>query len=129
MLVQLCVETREFHMAKLVLDKDIYSFPLNQRPGPSNPLNRLICSRNQSSSNFITPSSGFTEKLSYKDILQYFLLGGMIYTALKDWKRAVHFYEMAIIAPATHVVSKIQLEAYNKRLLVGILWKGTVSFK
>ncbi|KAL8795031.1 MAG: hypothetical protein Q9195_002479 [Heterodermia aff. obscurata] len=75
-------------------------------------------------SNFITPSSGFTEKISSKDILQYFLLGGMIYTALKDWERAVHFYDMAIITPATNAVSKIQIEAYNKRLLVGVLWKG-----
>ena len=114
-------------MAKPVLDKDIYSFPLNHRTGASNPLNRYICSRNQSSSNFITPSSGFTEKILSKDILQYFLLGGMIYTALRDWERAVHFYEMAIIAPNTNAVSKIQLEAYNKRLLVGILWKGIVS--
>ena len=114
-------------MAKPVLDKDVYSFPGNHRTGASNPLHRLICSRNQSSSNFITPSSGFTEKISSKDILQYFLLGGMIYTGLKDWERAVHFYDMAIITPASNVVSKIQLEAYNKRLLVGILWKGIVS--
>ena len=52
----------------------------------------------------------------------------MIYTALKDWERAVHFYDMVIIVPASSAVSKIQLEAYNKRLLVGILWKGVVSF-
>ena len=114
-------------MARPVLDKDIYSFPLIHRTGASNSLNRSVCSQKQPSSNFITPSSGFTEKISSKDILQYFLLGGMIYTALKDWERAVHFYEMAIITPTTNTVSKIQLEAYNKRLLVGILWKGIVS--
>ena len=114
-------------MAKPVLDKDIYSFPLHLKPGVGNPLSQHVCSRNQSSSNFITTTSGFSERVTSKDILSYFLLGGMIYTGLRDWARAIHFYEIAIVAPATNAVSKVQVEAYNKRLLVGLLWKGIVS--
>ena len=114
-------------MAKPVLNKDIYSFPLYLKPEVGNPLSQPVCSRNQPSSNFITTLSGFSERVTSKEILSYFLLGGMVYTGLRDWSRAIHFYEIAIVAPATNAVSKIQVEAYNKRLLVGLLWKGTVS--
>lgn len=114
-------------MAKPVLDKDIYSFPLYLKAGAANMLNQPVCSRHQPSSNFITTTSGFSERVTSKDILSYFLLGGMIYTGLRDWARGIHFYEIAIVAPATNAVSKIQVEAYNKRLLVGLLWKGIVS--
>lgn len=123
-LVQLCVETRQFPLARPVLDKDIYTFPLTPKAEKANTMNYYPCSRNQPSSNFLT--SGFTDKLVSKDILKYFLLGGMIYTALGQYERAVHFYELAIIHPTTSAVSKIQLEAYSKRLLVGLLWKGVV---
>ena len=112
-------------MARPVLDKDIYTVPLTPKGGTNNAAHSYICASNHPSSDFL--ASGYTEKVSSKDILQYFLIGGIIYTALGDYERAVHFYELAIIAPATNAVSKIQLEAYSKRLLVGLIWKGVVS--
>lgn len=51
----------------------------------------------------------------------------MIYTGLKDWERALHFYEIAVIWPINNKVSMIQVEAYKKRVLVGILAYGGVS--
>ena len=51
----------------------------------------------------------------------------MIYTGLKDWDRALHFYEIAVMAPASNAPSMIQVEAYRKRVLVGIIAKGYVS--
>lgn len=124
--VQLCMETRLYELAKPVLDRDIYSFPANPKAG-ANTVTHYVSSRKQPSSNYITTVSGFTDKITSKEMLLYFLLGGMIYTALKDWERAIHFYEIVIIAPATNAVSKIQMEAYTKRLLVGLIWKGVVS--
>ena len=50
----------------------------------------------------------------------------MIYTALKEWERAIQFYEMAIIAPTSNTASRIQIQAYSKRLLVGLIWRGVV---
>ena len=112
-------------MAIPVLEKDIYSFPSDPKPGTL--LTHYPSNLKQRSSNYISIPSGLTDKVTTRDILQYFLLGGMIYTCLRNWERAIHFYDAVIIAPATNAVSKIQVEAYNKRLLVGILWKGIVS--
>ena len=57
----------------------------------------------------------------------YFLYGGMIYLGLKDWTRALLFLEIVIIAPTSNAASMIQVEAYKKWVLVGLLLKGTVS--
>lgn len=125
--VRLCLEARAFEEATPVLDHDIYAFPTNDDNLAYNDLHPFPCSRHESSSTFITYSSGLTDKLVYQDHLQYFLLGGMIYTALKKWDRALHFYEVAIISPIISKVSMIQVEAYKKWVLVGLLATGGVS--
>ena len=51
----------------------------------------------------------------------------MIYTGLKDWERALHFYDIVIMSPTNGTASMIQVEAYKKRVLVGILAEGGVS--
>ena len=124
---RLCLEAREFEAAKPVLDNDVYAFPCTEEIPAYTAAHPYLCSHHDSSSYFITSSSGLTEKLTYKDHLQYFLFGGMIYTGLKDWERALHFYELAIISPVAQKASMIQVEAYKKRILVGILAFGGVS--
>ena len=57
----------------------------------------------------------------------YFLYGGMIYLGLKDWQRALLFLEVVIVAPTGNAASMIQVEAYKKWVLVGLLLKGMVS--
>ena len=111
----------------MVLDNDIFTFPTSSDKVAYSVLHPYLCSGHDSSSTFITYSSGLTDKLSYRDHLQYFLLGGMIYTGLKDWERALHFYEIAVMAPIINAPSMIQVEAYRKRVLVGIIAKGRVS--
>ena len=51
----------------------------------------------------------------------------MIYLGLKDWTRALLFFEIVIIAPTGNVASMIQVEAYKKWVLVGLLLKGMVG--
>ena len=126
-LVKLCLETREFEAARAVLDNDIFTFPASSDKVAYNVLHPYPGSTHASSSTFITYSSGLTDRLLYKDHLQYFLLGGMIYTGLQDWDRALHFYEIAVMAPVSNGPSMIQVEAYRKRILVGIIAKGCVS--
>lgn len=125
--VRLCLDSREFAAAKPILDKDIFAFPATSDSVAYNGLHPYPCSQHHSSSTYITYSSGLTNKSDHKDYLQYFLLGGMIYTGLKDWERALHFYEIAVIWPTNTKVSMIQVEAYKKRVLVGILAHGGVS--
>lgn len=50
----------------------------------------------------------------------------MIYTAVKNFERALYFYEIAITTPAL-TVSVIMLEAYKKYILVSLLINGKVS--
>ena len=76
----------------------------------------------------MTEASGISAKLSYRDYLQYFLYGGMVYMALKEWRNALHFLGIVISTPGTSSVSLIMVEAYKKWVLVGLLENGRVSF-
>ena len=88
-----------------------------------------LCSRHDSSSTYITPESGLSAKLEYRDHLLYFLYGAMILMALKKWKRALLFLETVIMSPVAGNISKIQVDAYKKWLLVSLLYIGYVSVR
>jgi COP9 signalosome complex subunit 3 len=72
-------------------------------------------------------TTGLSSKISYRDYLRYFLYGGMIYLALKEWRKASHFLGTVISMPTMGSVSMIMVEAYKKWILVGLLEKGKVS--
>jgi COP9 signalosome complex subunit 3 len=76
----------------------------------------------------MTEAAGVSSKLSYREYLQYFLYGSMIYMALKKWRNALHFLGIVISTPSTSSVSLIMVEAYKKWVLVGLLEKGKVGF-
>ena len=86
-----------------------------------------LSSKHESSSTYITQESGLSAKLDYRDHLQYFLFGAMLYMGLKEWKKALLFLEIAMTSPVTNNASKIQVEAYKKWVLVSLLYKGSVS--
>ena len=56
-------------------------------------------------------------------LLLYYYYGGCIYTALKEFGKALYFLEVAVTCP-TAAVSHVMLEAYKKYLLVGLLVHG-----
>ncbi|KAF6202310.1 hypothetical protein GE061_004708 [Apolygus lucorum] len=60
-----------------------------------------------------------------KYFLMYYYYGGMIYTALKNYDRALYMFEVVISTPAM-AVSHIMLEAYKKYLLVSLILHGKV---
>ena len=86
-----------------------------------------LSSHHDSSSTYITPESGLSAKLEYRDHLIYFLYGAMIFMGLKKWKRALFFLEIVIMSPVVNNISKIQVDAYKKWVLVSLLYKGHVS--
>jgi COP9 signalosome complex subunit 3 len=65
-------------------------------------------------------------KLAYTDHLKYFLYGGMVYMALKEWNKARNFLNIVISSPVVISVSRIMVEAYKKWVLVNLLESGTV---
>lgn len=53
----------------------------------------------------------------------------MIFMGLKKWKRALLFLEIVIMSPVVNNVSKIQVDAYKKWVLVSLMYKGHVSYE
>ncbi|XP_024874421.1 COP9 signalosome complex subunit 3 [Temnothorax curvispinosus] len=60
-----------------------------------------------------------------KYFLLYYYYGGMIYTALKNYDRALYFFEVCVTTPAM-AVSYIMLEAYKKYILISLILHGKV---
>lgn len=60
-----------------------------------------------------------------KSFLLYYYYGAMIYLALKNYKRALFFFEITITTPSM-AVSHIMLEAYKKFVLVSLILHGKV---
>ncbi|XP_047522997.1 COP9 signalosome complex subunit 3 [Pieris napi] len=60
-----------------------------------------------------------------KHFLLYYYYGGMIYSALKNFERALYFFEVVVTVPAT-VVSHIMLEAYKKYILISLILHGKI---
>ncbi|KAG4070605.1 hypothetical protein HA402_013525 [Bradysia odoriphaga] len=60
-----------------------------------------------------------------KYFLLYYYYGGMIYTAVKNYERALYFFEVAITTPAV-AMSHIMLESYKKYILVSLILHGTI---
>ncbi|BFZ17392.1 hypothetical protein BsWGS_20431 [Bradybaena similaris] len=60
-----------------------------------------------------------------KDFLLYYYYGGMIYTALKNYEKALYCFEIAVTTPSV-AVSHIMLEAYKKFILVSLILHGKI---
>lgn len=58
-----------------------------------------------------------------KYFLLYYYYGGMIYTAVKNYERALYYFEVAISTPAM-AMSHIMLESYKKHILVSLILNG-----
>lgn len=60
-----------------------------------------------------------------KYFLLYYYYGGMIYTALKNYDRALYCFEVCVTIPAM-AVSHIMMEAYKKFILVSLILHGKI---
>jgi len=56
-------------------------------------------------------------------ILSFFYYGGMIYASLKQYEKALYYFESCVTMPAS-VVSYIMLESYKKFILITLLVHG-----
>ncbi|KAL8710885.1 MAG: hypothetical protein Q9220_004690 [cf. Caloplaca sp. 1 TL-2023] len=121
--VRLCLEARAFRAARPVLDQDIFEFPSSSKTTSA----IFPCSQHDTSAGYITDKSDLSASISYQESLGYFLYGAMIYIALRDWKRALLFLEIVLIAPSRNHASHFQVEAYKKWMLPDSLPKTTSS--
>lgn len=125
-LIRLCLYAKAYTSALPVLDKPIYHFPTGSGQTYQRYSQTVPCAQHEQSTCFIADTSGLSAKITYREHLEYFLYGAMIYMALKEWKEAFHFLTMVISCPVVGSVSMIMVEAYKKWILVSLLG-GKVS--
>lgn len=122
-LTRLCLLAKAYKIARPVIDRTIFAIPSSA--------DRLFIQHSQGEpdTNAARPPYIFEPpmKITYTDHLQYFLYGGMIYMALKEWSKARHFLSIVISCPVVNAVSLIMVEAYKKWVLVNLLENGTVG--
>ena len=122
--IHLCLATKMFSEGAAILDKHIYHIPQTVDKATAQRSYQYLCSDHESSAVYLTPSIGLTNRLEYRDYLEYYLYGGMIYMGLRDWEKALFFFEVVLVAPTANTASMIMVEAYKKWLLVGLLING-----
>ncbi|KXS99017.1 hypothetical protein AC578_6146 [Pseudocercospora eumusae] len=120
--LELCLKLGVPSQALPILDRDIYAYPQKyQKSVPE----ELLSEEHEFSNAYITEKSGFVEKLDSSDVLQYYLLGAQVYIAVRNYSRARLFLEFVLLAPSQqHATSALQVEAYKRWLLLGLLAEG-----
>jgi COP9 signalosome complex subunit 3 len=67
-----------------------------------------------------------TTGLQPRDLLRYFYYGGMIYTGLKEFRKAFDFFKLTFTAPAV-LLSAVMVESYKKYVLLSLLVYGQIQ--
>ncbi|EZF30592.1 hypothetical protein H109_03473 [Trichophyton interdigitale MR816] len=125
--VRTCLKANACRAALPVLERPIFHIPTSVDRTYHKRAQILPCVKDQSSSTFITDSSGLAGNITHQTYLEYYLYGAMIYIIRKEWDDALRFLHIVIAAPVTNAVSKIMVEAYKKWILVRLLAKGQAS--
>lgn len=60
---------------------------------------------------------------SQSDYLRFWYYGGLVFTGMKEFGRAIEYYEACFSAPAS-VLSAPALDAYKKHILVSLIHRG-----
>lgn len=71
----------------------------------------------------ITKVAKEDEHFDALSLLLYYYYGGCIYLAVKQYEKALYFFEVTVTSP-TGAVSHVMLEAYKKYLLLNLLVHG-----
>jgi len=95
-LLLLCLKNKCYHIAKEILKDVIYDVSPEQTR--------------------VTPL----------DLLLYSYYGGLALVGLKEYQRAIDFFQMGFTAPAVSL-SAVMLECYNKYILVSLIHQGKVD--
>ena len=117
-----CLNNGVPRQALPIIDNPIYAFP---HANPKGVPEDLPSEDYELSNAYITAKSGFSGKLHPEYILEYYLLAAHISIGIRSWSRARLFLEYVILTPSSqHTVSALQVEAYKKWILVGLLAEG-----
>ncbi|CAM1500674.1 Fc.00g098360.m01.CDS01 [Cosmosporella sp. VM-42] len=114
-------ETDDIEPALKVLNQDITFYPNMSGQKEA----RFLCEESLAPASYISVDTGLTESVKSTAVLEYSLLCGFCYMALKDWPKAQRALERVITHPSRDKgVSQIMADAYKRWLLVGLLRDG-----
>ena len=124
--LRLCILSRAFLEAADILKRPIVSLPFDGDKPTVQRSYKYLCSHQESSATYLAYHTGLNVKWTYRNYLEYFLMGGMAYMALRHYSKALFYLEVVLAAPTSNpqVASLIQVEAYKKWVLVSLLAKG-----
>ena len=121
--VKLAVEERAFAAVAPLTEKFIYYFPTGKEKDQPKP--KYICELDLSPAKYLTISSGLNTKITPKDAVEYLFLCGVACIGMRRWDDAQEWLECAMTYPSKEGgISKIQVEAYKKWVLVSLLLEG-----
>ncbi|KIW61596.1 hypothetical protein PV05_01698 [Exophiala xenobiotica] len=120
--IRLCLLAQAYAEALDILDRPIYHIPTQQNDFQGS---KEMCSSSQPTWKYLSPTTGLTHPISSRTYMEYYLLGGMCYMAMRRYRDALFFLEVVLSTPTLqNVASSIMIEAYKKWLLVGLLLDG-----
>ena len=126
--VSLCLDTRMYAAALPVLDHAILALPtaLNPDAVENNAL-AARCYDEAPSRDYIHAHSGHSDRMGTREVQEYFLLGAMAYTGVRQFAKAKLMLERVLVTPVCQHTNALMLEAYRKWVLVSCLAQGTVG--
>ncbi|KEF62793.1 uncharacterized protein A1O9_00766 [Exophiala aquamarina CBS 119918] len=120
--IRLCLLAQAYAEAVDILDRPVYHIPtiLDNRS------KNCICSGTDQNSTYLNPATGLTQPITSRIFLEYYLLGALSYLGARRYKDALFFLEVVLSAPTIpNVASMLQIEAYRKWALVGLIQNGS----
>lgn len=124
--IRLCINARAFAEGADILDRPIVFLPYDADKNTMARSYKYLCSDQESSATYLTYHTGLNVKWTYRQYLEYFLMGAMVYMALRQFSKAQFYLEVVLTTPTSNstATSMIQVEAYKKWVLVNLLLKG-----
>jgi COP9 signalosome complex subunit 3 len=122
-LAKRAAEEQAYAAVAPLIEKFIFYFPTSKEKDRPQP--KYLCELDLNPAQYLTIASGLNVKMNTKECLEYLFLCGVIFIGLRRWEDAQEWLECAITWPSKDGgISKIQVEAYKKWLLVSVLLKG-----
>ncbi|KAL1644300.1 hypothetical protein SLS61_008903 [Didymella pomorum] len=114
--------TRSYAAAEPILDNYIHSLP-SQIPAPVREGSEysVVAADVARSGEYMHKNSGHSDKVTFVDVQEYYVLGAMAYLGLRQFRKAQHFLEHVLIMPSANVANGLMLEAYKKWVLLNCL--------
>lgn len=120
-IVKLAYSTNHIETVLRLINKDIMVYPIGRASSDS----RRLCDMQLSPVSYMHLESGFTERITPSMVLEYNILCAQCHLAVRDWQAASEALERVLTSPTKDQgCSKIMADAYNKWILVGLLYKG-----